>query len=136
MVFDPASALLYIADTGNNRIAVLDTESGTTGASISPNYDKDMQNQVNGADLWTLIEGADVEMSAPSGIALHEGMLFVSDNDTSRILAFDLEDGELVDWVDTGLASGSIMGIDFDSDGSLWVVDAEASKIYRITEKP
>jgi hypothetical protein len=136
MVFDPNSALLYIADTGNNRIAVLDTESGTTGASISPNYDGDMQNQVNGADLWTLIEGADVEMSAPSGIALHEGMLFVSDNDTSRILAFDLEDGELVDWVDTGLASGSIMGIDFDSDGSLWVVDAIADRIYRITEKP
>jgi hypothetical protein len=136
MVFDPDSALLYIADTGNNRIAVLDTESGTTGASISPNYDGDMQNQVNGADLWTFVEGTDVEMSAPSGMALHEGMLFVSDNDTSRILAFDLEDGELIDWVDTGLASGSIMGIDFDADGSLWVVDAVDDKIYRISERP
>jgi len=136
MVFDPDTALLYIADTGNNRIAVLDTETGTTGASISPNYDSDTQNMVNGADLWTLIDGADVDMSAPSGIALHQGMLFVSDNGTSRILAFDLEDAELIDWVDTGLASGSIMGIDFDTDGSLWVVDAVDDKIYRITEKP
>jgi hypothetical protein len=44
-------------------------------------------------------------------------------------------DGTLIDWLDTGLPEGSLMGITFAADGSLWLVDAVENRILRITAK-
>ena len=137
MVFDPSSDLLYVADTGNNRIAVHDTTSGERGNNYGPSYDvsADMQYEIVGGDCSTLIDGEAIDaMGRPSGMALHDGLLFVNDNRTARIWAFDL-DGALVDYVDTGLDDGSLMGMAFDSEGSLFVVDAENDEVLRISLK-
>ena len=137
MEFDPASSLLYIADTGTNRIATLDTTSGTLGSSFGPNRDGGTsQYKMSGATLTTLVDGAEVDMSAPSGLALYDGLLYVTDNETSKVLAFDPIDGALIDWLDTGLPKGSLMGIEFGTDGSMWLVDAVEDRILRITAKP
>jgi DNA-binding beta-propeller fold protein YncE len=48
---DHDTHLLYVADTGNNRIAVLDTTTGTRGKAIVPNYDGDLQYEMTGATL-------------------------------------------------------------------------------------
>jgi DNA-binding beta-propeller fold protein YncE len=136
MEFDPETDLLYIADTGNNRILVLDTTTGKAGGPIQPNFDGGGQYYINNAESWTLVEGADVGMEAPSGLALYQGMVVVSDNQNSTIYAFDLQDGSKVDWLDTELPSGSLMGIDFDSTGDLWLVDALANQVLRIQPRP
>ncbi len=132
LVFDPGSNLLYVADSGNGRIAVLDTTSGSTGGAVYPNYDWSTQYQIDDADLWTLVDGDTAGLQIPSGLALHDEMIFVVDHATSFIWAFDLE-GEVVDWLETGIEPYSLMGIDFDAEGRLYVADAQADRVMRIS---
>jgi hypothetical protein len=131
MEYDHSSDLLYIADTGNNRIAVLDSTTGERGVDVTPDYDGSTQIYMNGADFWTLIDGPSFGLEAPSGLELQDGMIFIADNLTSQILAFSME-GELIDWLDTELPSGSLMGITFDSNGWIYLVDAVNHEIYEL----
>jgi sugar lactone lactonase YvrE len=135
MVMDAAAHLLYIADTGNNRIAVLDTATGTLGSSFGPNYDKSSQKKVNGATIKTLVDGGKYKMKQPAGIAIFADILFVTDSATSKILAFSKSNGDLFDWLDTGLPPGSLMGIDIDEKGRIYLVDAVAHRVLRISAK-
>jgi len=131
MILDKESRLLYIADTGNNRIAVLDTESGEDGGSIATMEPGTTHLQMDDASIWTLVDGAEFGMEAPSGIDLIDGVIFVSDNSTSEILAFDV-DGNLIDRLDTEIESGSLMGIYAKSIEELWVTSAKENRVYRI----
>ena len=47
------NGMLYAADTENNRIVVLNTQTGSLGGNIEPNYDGTVQRMVNGASLST-----------------------------------------------------------------------------------
>jgi hypothetical protein len=134
MEYDHNEDYLYIADTGNNRIAVHDARSGDEGGSYGPNYDGiGRQVAYEGGDCWTLVDGESIEdMGRPSGLALHNDMIFTNDNRSGRIFAFDL-DGNLLDWLDTGLEEGALMGMEFDADGNLWLVDAVNDEVLRIS---
>lgn len=132
IALDAETGLLYAADTANNRIIVLDTSTGVEGKRISPNYDGGSQNKMDDADWWVLIDGADAGLELPSGLELHDGLLWVSDFGTSRIAAFDL-DGEMVDWLDTGVAEASLMGMAFAPDGSLFIANASDGQVLRLS---
>ncbi|MCA9663989.1 MAG: hypothetical protein KC503_00330 [Myxococcales bacterium] len=134
MMLDDKTGLLYIADTGNNRIATLDTKSGTPGAAILPNYDGTTQRRVDDATLTTLVDGAKAGLKKPSGLELHDGLIFITDNETATIYAFTT-DGVVVDWLETGLPAGALMGLTFDDKGALFIVDAVGERILRITSK-
>ncbi|MBT6434677.1 MAG: hypothetical protein HOK28_16385 [Deltaproteobacteria bacterium] len=136
MEIDHATGLLYIADTGNNRIAVLDTKTGTKGSNLTDlNYDCSEYicpdyHYVDGVNFSELISGTDQGMSKPSGLALHGDHVYVSDFATGMIYGFTKE-GKLLDWLDTGRPN-ALSGMDFDSDGSLYVTDKVANEILRI----
>ena len=130
---DPAKKLLYVADTGNNRVAALDITSGKQGSAISPNYDGVTQRMMDGAKLTTLVAGKSVGLNKPSGLALYRGVLYVGDNETGRIHAFDPKDGEQLDYLDTGLPAGALRGINFDPQGRLYLVDAKGVRVLRIS---
>ena len=133
MVLDPDTGLLYIADTGNVRIAVLDTATGTVGKQIFPGFDSSNdRNHMNGAELVTLVDAKTVEFEQPSGIELYDNLLWVTDNATSRIFAISL-DGTLIDWLNTKLPINSLMGITFDHLGRLYIVDAVGNQVLRIS---
>ena len=51
--------------------------------------------------------------------------------DAGKVLAHDRE-GELVDWLDTGLGAGALIGITLDAEGRLLLVDAGGSRVLRI----
>lgn len=129
-----SATTLYIADTGNNRIAVLDTETGEVGERIYPNYDGGTQRRVTGAEIKTLIDGETVGLSEPTGLELHEDRLFVSDHATSTIYAFDL-DGVLIDKLDVSgaLDGGSVMGMSINSEGELFVVTGQGNRVIRLS---
>lgn len=135
--FDQDQKILYIADTGNNRIATLDPSIGEMGARITPNYDGGAQYAWNGGVIETWVDGSDVMLEVPSGLELHDGMVFVSDNKLSRIVAIDQAKGSLVDYIDLSeqVPTGGLMGMAFASDGSLYVVDAVNSQIVRIAAR-
>ena len=132
LILDADSRLLYIADTQNNRIAILDTESGEQGASL-PRAERPHTThyEMDGADLWTFIDGNEVGLEKPSGIAMVEDVIFVTDNATAEIVAFS-RDGQEIDRLQTELGSGSLMGIVAVSTVDLWIVDAKNHRVLRI----
>ena len=132
MEVDRAGELLYVADTGNNRVCVLDITTGTeSGGNIFPNYDSTIQTSYAGSDLWTLIDGEAEGWVRPSGLALHNDTLYITDNGTGRIYAYDLA-GELIDWVDLELPDGALMGIEVVSEESMYVVDAVGDRVLHV----
>jgi sugar lactone lactonase YvrE len=125
---DHDTGWLYVADTGGRRVIRLDTRSGTAGDRL----------RALGEDLaeYREYEGATVEvfadrgLNAPSGIALHGGKVFVSDNATGQIVAYDL-DGTELGRIDTG--EKGIMGLAFGpEDGKLYFVNAWENTLTRI----
>lgn len=134
MEIDQASRWLYIADTGNNRIVRLDIDSGVRADQMWPNYDGVDQYRMNDATLEVMVDGATAGLVLPSGLALHDGHIYVTDNATGTIAAFNMQ-GELVDWLKTGLPAGSLMGITFDANGRIYAVDALANRILEVSPR-
>ena len=132
LAFDAATGLLYVADTGNHRIAVLDTATGEPGDDLNPNYDGDDQYVIDGAVTTTLVTRGSIQ--DPTGLELHDGMLWVSDFASGKVLAFNL-DGTLVDWLETGITNG-LQGMAFDDAGKLYVVDSSGDRIVQIAALP
>ena len=126
LAWDAASSTLYIADTGNARIAKLDALSGTAGARV-PTHETPIQ-EMDGAMIETVVDG---DVQKPAGLELHDGLLYVTDNAASRILAFDL-DGVLVNYLDTGIAGGALGGMNFGPDGKIYFVDMLGNRVLRI----
>ncbi len=130
MKFSQVDGFLYIADTGNKRVARLDTTSGTIGGNATPNLDA--------LKVCKLMKDAVIEdvvpagqLDAPSGLALTEDSLYVSDNATSLLHAFAL-DGTPLRSLDTGLPSGSLAGIAVGPDDKLYLTDKLTGRVYRI----
>jgi DNA-binding beta-propeller fold protein YncE len=135
--FDQTDKILYIADTGNNRIATLDPSVGEMGGRTQPNYDGGAQYAMNGGLLETWVEGTDAMLEVPSGLEIADGIVYVSDNKLSRIVAIDKETGALIDYLDLAeqVPTGGLMGMAIAGDGSIYAVDAVNSQIIRIAAK-
>lgn len=130
LVLDHDTGLLYIADTGNNRIAVLDTSTGERGETLQARERGTDHHTWVGGDLRTLVEGEALGMVWPAGIELVDDLLLVTDAGTGRIHAFDLEGNE-VDWAETGRTQG-LAGIVARSLNDVWLIDSEANELLRL----
>jgi hypothetical protein len=126
MVLDPDSRRLYIADTGTGRVMWLDTQSGASNGDLPNNWDGATEyTGWDGATFEPLVEG----LGQPSGLALADGRLFVTDHASAEIIAFDLDGTELgrMSTDATGL-----MGITLGPDGKLWYADGFGNQIVRV----
>ena len=74
----------------------------------------------------------DVNIQNPCGIELIGNILYVSDNSTGEIIAYDKELKTELGRVDTG--EEGIMGIKADKNGQLWYVNATENGLYRIDQ--
>lgn len=125
---DHAKGMLYIADPGNGRIARMDTTTGTEG-QLQQSFETPVQI-MDGAVLEDFVKDPEI-IRAPSGLELKGEYLYVSDYNTGHLLAFDLE-GELVNFLDTGLGEGKLSGITFGPDGKLYFVDMVGNQVLRV----
>jgi len=123
---EASDGLLYIADTGNGRVLVVDPSTAAKSRNLS------------GANEWLAeyseYAGATVEVFSksvdqPSGIAVGGARVFVSDYETGEIVAYD-HDGLELDRIDTGAVG--IMGLELGPDGHLWFVDGEGDEVVRV----
>jgi hypothetical protein len=125
MELDHATGMLYVADTGAGRIMRLDTTSGTNTGNLPGDWDGATYEGVEGADYQAVVEG----LGEPSGLALHEDRLFVSDHASGEVIAYEL-DGTEIERMPTPAAR--LMGIAIGPAGDLWYVDAEANELVRV----
>jgi len=135
MAYDKDAELLYVADTGNGRIAVLDATTGTDGSQIAPNYDGIDQHRIDDVDVTTFADGDDVGFSRPSGMVLDGDVMYITDSARGNIVAIDRDSGELLDWLETGLDSDSALGgLVVGPNGGLYVaVAGSTDEIIRIS---
>ncbi|MGE3802754.1 MAG: T9SS type A sorting domain-containing protein, partial [Candidatus Kapaibacterium sp.] len=133
MILDKASGWLYICDPGNRRVTRLNTKTGSysgSGETFFPDYEQVSEfSTYTGATYEVFVNN---NLRHPSGIALHNGRIFVTDNETGDIIAYDLTGKEL-NRISTN--AQSIMGIEIGPDGKIWYVDAEANQVVRIDVK-
>lgn len=122
LLLDPDSGRLYIADTGNGRVRYLDTTTGTVAADLPlfSNGEVLAEHVIMGdVKVKLLVHG----LAEPSGLALHDGHLFVSDHATGEIIAYDLDGNELQR---VSLPDGpGVMGLAIGPDGTVWYADGD-----------
>jgi hypothetical protein len=125
---DHTTNKVYVADTGNKRILVLDPTQATPGASFRGS-EPIVERRFMDAPIAVL---PTTGLEAPSGIEASGGLVFVTDAATSKIHAFDMQTGANVRTLETGLPAGSLAGLNFGPDGKIYFVDRVASRVVRI----
>jgi hypothetical protein len=121
---------VYAADTGGGRVVKLDTQTGFVDRPLRPVYEPLAESGIVLDAVVTEVVPPGL-LERPSGLELRDGVLYVSDNATSRIHAFDLE-GNLLRSLDTGLPAGTLAGMSFSPEGVLYFVDLTNSDVYRV----
>lgn len=134
--YDHERNVLYLTQPASNRVLRFDPADAVVGTRVTPNYDGTRQNRMTGGTLETFVSGAEVELQRPSGLALANGIVYVTDNASSRVVAFDRE-GRRVDWVDLSSVApaGSLQGIAVDARGHLYVTDAVTDRVLEIAPR-
>jgi len=116
LVHDDDTDTLYIANTGQGEILAFDT---TTGEVVGELHDapEPLQeySEMGGAEFSVFADGFD----EPSGLAIAEDRLFVSDHANGDIVALDLSSGEELDRITVPEGKG-IMGLEIGPDGLLY----------------
>jgi hypothetical protein len=129
LAYDAKTGFVYVADTGHGRILRLDSNTGTEDGEVVAYDPIPVHARMSGAELVEIVPPGLLEQ--PSGLALHRGVLFVTDNATSKVYAFTTQ-GELVRLLDTGLPAGSLSGIAIGPTGRAFLANLTTSEVFRI----
>ncbi|MFN7143333.1 MAG: hypothetical protein ACK4YP_06120 [Myxococcota bacterium] len=127
MAFDPETGLLYVADTGANRVLWIDTATGEKGENLPVVEAGTKHYEWTGVEWGVLIEGID----KPGGLALGDDRLYVGEWGTGVIYEYDLEGTEIRS-LDTGVGAEALHGIHLGPDGKMWVAEIATPAVLRI----
>ena len=132
MVIDQGSDLLYVCDTGNNRIIRMNINSGSINYSLTP-YGENIEGyySMHNAEYETVIDSGLIN---PTGIDIYNNYLLVSDYSNGEIIIYNIEQQDNlqeIQRIQTNL-SNDVMGIKVGPDGSIWYVCTNSNKLYQI----
>jgi hypothetical protein len=131
LYYDWDTGWLYIADTGNSRIIRMDTNTGSKSGMFPTYPDEVWMDTIVGATVEEIVPKSAQLVFEPSGILIHEGYIYVSDNANGLVNAFDMN-GARVKVLDTGLGANAVSGMDVGPDGKLYMVDRKGDGILRV----
>ena len=131
MILDDSLGILYIADTGNQRILKFNINSG--------NYSYDLTPEGESLSEYYMMENAEwevyvnQELEKPSGIDIYDDRLVVSDYASGHIIIYDISIDPPYELgrIDTG-NENNIMGIKIDHDQKIWYVNYSNNNVVRI----
>lgn len=130
LAFNTATRTLYIADTGNGRIAKLNTRLSVSSAvQIGGYHDETPLYELVGSQVQAVTR--DFALSRPSGLLYKGSRLIVAENGTGHIKVFDLSGTQKGD-LDTGLGAGALAGLAEGPDGKLYFLDARGGRVLRL----
>ena len=142
MILDKQTGILYIADTGANRVLWVNTDDTTynTENILDPLwYQNPSSTQKEDLAEYSVITGVewgvlDTGLSRPSGIALEAGRLFISENGNGAIVAYELStNGKSATEIDSiQTSASSIMGLEIGPNGYLYYVDNGRDQVIRV----
>lgn len=132
MVLDHSNDMLYISDTGNQRIIRMNINAGEVGSDLDP-YGENIEGYYSmiNADYETVIDSG---LVSPTGIDIYNTFLLVSDYSTGDIHIYDLEPTnqfQLIHKLGTDIIE-DLMSIKVGPDGTIWLVSTSANKLYQI----
>ena len=127
MMIDQETGWLYINDTGNQRVLRLNTATGEMKTNLGITNEPIAQHWEMHQVEWEVF--IDQGLDSPSGMALNDGRLFVTDPGTGDLIAYDLETGEELDRVHVGTG---IRGITIGPDAKLWLADYDNNRVLRV----
>ena len=135
MVLNKDSGILYIADPAANRVLWVNTDDSTYTTTDIMNDASRMEplaeySRINGIEWGVLATG----LNRPSGIALGDGELFVSEYGNGNIVAYELStNGKIGTYLDEIQTTASaIMGLEIGPNGHLYYVDHDQNEVVRI----
>lgn len=134
MVYATESKLLYVTDPGNSRVISFDPESAASATSMNARDNLDglrVAEDRAGGKLEEVIPRS-AGLKLPTGIELHEGALYVSDYETSKVHKFSLSGESLAELTIEQAPNGGLTGLAFGPDGKLYVAGMKDNRIFRI----
>lgn len=137
LAWDATGKRLFMADAGNARVVKFDPSSATEQSPMSAGENVDeleVALNVSGGKVDDFVP-ASYGLKLPSGVALHEQRLYVSDNETGIIHRFALDGMPLGKLTIPGATSRTLAGLTFGPDGKLYFVDMGGSRVLRSETK-
>lgn len=122
VAFGPDSTL-YIADTGNHRVRAIEPGSDrvrTVAGTGSPSDEGDGG------------PATEADLNAPSGLDVHDGVLYIADKWNNRIRSVDLESGTIDTVPGTATTLAMPLDVAVDDDGVLYVADSDHNRVCRV----
>lgn len=129
LAYEDETEILYAADTGHHRVVRLYTRTGVPDVDVVTYDPIETHVSMAGARLDELVPPGVLEL--PSGLALHQGVVFVTDPPTRRIVAFDREGRKLRE-LDSGLPSGALGAVGVSPGGTAYITDTQSGRVLRI----
>ena len=132
MVIDYSNGMLYVCDTGNQRILRINTNLGVIGESLDP-YGENIEGYYSmvGAEFETIIDSG---LVSPTGIDIYNEFLLVSDYATGEIIIYDISTQESIQEsfrLQTNM-NNNLMSIKVGPDGTIWFVCTNSNQLYQI----
>lgn len=129
LILDKETGMLYIVDTGNDRILRMDINSGSFTNNLTP-YEAVAEYSTWGGVSYNLF--ADSGLTTPSGIDFIENRLLVSDYATGEIIIYDKSNSTGIELGRITTGTPGIMGIKIGPDGKIWYVNSITNEVIRI----
>ncbi|MEK6256128.1 MAG: TIGR03663 family protein, partial [Chloroflexota bacterium] len=117
LAIDRDNGLLYVADTWNQRVQVIQINGNGTFQAIK---------------AWDIAGWDGQAIENKPYIAVANGQVFITDPEIGRVIVFDTDGNYLKSWTvfNPELGSGLINGIAVDAKGGVWVVDGHNHVLY------